>query len=1359
MLSCQSQKQANTSPDEIYFVSFKGIKANKNMLRLLILTLILQSAPTPPVEKRVNDGLGNTTRYIRKTDTSYWFINHYEGVKTAQGTIVRPNLNEVVHEYHFRDTLLSVSPPCYKEKNGACVTDTLDVFDDQGQQEMNFVFQQGKVAVMTRFRNGQPCKRNIQFPEKNYWQETTWDNNGKLLHQLTIQNGKYLEETNGSKKTRYDYLPQTGEYVSKKHLLYQNRPSGTHYAQYVYADGRRVAYNQYDNGNGTTETRSEFKQFRIQSSRLVIKNLQGKIISTTLEKYGYDPNGRKQSLEISCNGKRLEHFFVNYADSVIQYSDSTKEIQMAFKGQQIICTEKKNHFPENKRILENLGPGKYHITFWQDQKMTGKRIIELLNFGNIQFPDFQSGDFKPSITNLIYLESYFSEKDSNIWNQVIENSYDPDLSEDGMYHVFNDTLIDPNGNIIGYLMANKNEYSFYSKDEKGRETVYNSRKLRIAKDFETCNLGLKDERDSWFIPPLYTDVREIKYDYKNKYYLCLSGELCSIYDLYGNLMANRIPDLYFTYNSIIHDHYPYTLFVKKPNEVQLILYQNNDSSRLFRLIDAKGNPLFNFSTEPHFLWEEEIIDVDQFRLLGDSAGQTLKALYALDRRMSGFKYESGLMRENFLCLMENKRWKWYNKFLTPLDFPAFDRLEFVSRGLLFCDSSKTFMGILTQTNDSIKLLRGVEHVYSDETGERIVKRSGKLGLCDDRLNMITAFEYDSIYKSKYHYICIKGKRHDVYPQFTRQAIASFDCDEILPGSQGDYDNYENNKLFVLDQKAGLLNYHYQPITRITYDEIWQCDPWYMLINGKDTSYLDASTHTISKQFPANTFLNFGLLYPQSTMAKPISQFEILFDHQQNYTFRSKQLLLNAKGQIIGEDLNFGNSPDRYHYSLISKSGNEPIGLINRKGELKVDFSAFALVDARTGFYYYTDKNGKGGILDNKGRIIIKADYPAIAYDPSNQLLWYCDNKEIFIRMKDRNGHWKIRNARGQIHPETFYSPKTFEGQYCITNNKNNRTGVIDSNMNTLIPFIYEHCRRYPQKYIFERQGESIVTDRNFKTLLTLPCDQLFYLNPQRLLGIHGDTVILLDSNFNTLHLSTKFMADCVDTIQSDGSTIELLNRMNHQWSGHSDEEPEDKEVEATGSLKTMNTALLMHEMGMSERNYHQSQDIAGYPYIYEMYESHPFYPPWGDISSLKVITYSHIPVEYRPNYLQFSQFDFQKESPIAYSQHFITTRNSEGLFSNYYCDSSNGLASVSLYDLIDDNKINAFRNILKKLVKQLDDPDLPCHESDDRIAYFGERFTINNHEILFFEEDHTMHLTLKELAPLLKPFWRKALTL
>ncbi|GGE02101.1 hypothetical protein GCM10011312_26820 [Planktosalinus lacus] len=247
-------------------------------------------------------------------------------------------------------------------------------------------------------------------------------------------------------------------------------------------------------------------------------------------------------------------------------------------------------------------------------------------------------------------------------------------------------------------------------------------------------------------------------------------------------------------------------------------------------------------------------------------------------------------------------------------------------------------------------------------------------------------------------------------------------DSIRNFTDGFADSYKNGKAGIINTKGELvIDYKYDFIGNV-YD-----DRFLILLNDK-YNYVDLNGELISSAFyyDAEDFSNGLAPIKFSENGKwgyidktGILQTDTIYDYV--YDFDKKQakveignerFIINKKGQII-DTLKTDYTKTKRKFRLIGNSDQGTLGRVNRNGDVIMEgiYTSFGYVQKDI-FWY--NKQGKYGLADTTGTILIKPIYEYLTYFSNNGLaLTKKDNKFGYI---NENGiviiNFKFDEARG-----------------------------------------------------------------------------------------------------------------------------------------------------------------------------------------------------------------------------------------------------------------------------------------------------------------------------------------------------------
>ena len=220
------------------------------------------------------------------------------------------------------------------------------------------------------------------------------------------------------------------------------------------------------------------------------------------------------------------------------------------------------------------------------------------------------------------------------------------------------------------------------------------------------------------------------------------------------------------------------------------------------------------------------------------------------------------------------------------------------------------------------------------------------------------------------------------------------------------------------------------------------------------------------------------------------------------------------------------------------------GLINTEGEfvVELDGSINWVRNFRNGVATFRANNGKEGIVNKSGEILLPATFKEVFYDENNGFL-----------VEDTLGNYGYVNYQGDIIlPCQNKVVRTFNEGLMVVGNKNNKYGYVDTKGAWAIDTIYDDARDFgnglarvkvDEKWQFIEHNGNVVSRFNYDDILTgFSCNRAFVKNGnaiemidsdgKKIAIVEADSVFGFSEGFATFKKNGKY-----GKIDTDGNVV------------------------------------------------------------------------------------------------------------------------------------------------------------------------------------------------------------------------------
>ncbi|HEY1047365.1 MAG TPA: WG repeat-containing protein [Bacteroidia bacterium] len=1368
------------------------------MNRILIFSILILSVMDICSQTFVlNDSLsGNKTQYVHLHDSIYRFVSTFKGRVITEGKIINPDFKKHVKQilnsqsnYYYTNPEIFDNTAAYSNYR---IIDTCREFELNGKPISEVIIKPDMFTLIKKYQNG-IITNEFTYAEQ-YFKTKEYDAKGKLLSFTTTyykktktvviyQNGKTIKNEYKYNAERYDYLP-----VKKFNKYYYQDGKSYQYSEIDPKTNMEISSGYYEHASGDKYDR----KFKYNSKRKLLEekstfsNKIKKLKDEHIIKNTYDQDGHlilskekcgKQHIIFNCRNIKLNY---NVKTSTVTYfaDDLNAIINIKPKGIQI------QHWTTNGDSFMLLGKENevYNLTFKNGKKLKSRHRVN----ADFQYPlRYNDSNDASSFINSLLFQGGLNSNDL-----FLHETYWNEREDYGLLkYKFTDTFFNSSGMDSAVVIHSGDTLIRMIRINGKYELDYQSFFVRIAKDFHQCAVGIKSLMDKWIAPAKYTEISYEGED-KDRNYFGRNGNYTDIYNWKGELIGENLFGLTYQYSPYFHNTgmvpKSIRLFDAKLESQQILYYVKNDSLKLYRLIYPNGKVAIEFPADFYAVNEYNNNAFKKMLFFSDTAiGKG--AMFNFGGRISDYKYDwvryqdSGIYR-----VSENGQSYLIDEDFKTILTEPFENLIRSSDSLYLLINSGNVVTPFNPITRS-KITQTLSYKISTDQYQQnfldITDFTSKYhGIANNDLSIRIQPEYFHIYK--YHNGFI-GKKTGQYDQFDKDGhlIQSIKADTLYNLSQHfNDDNSAYINTFPLIYKNGnfygLTDREFRTVLEAKYNNILFCESFWMFCNETDTTYCGFDYKVLDNPFPLNKYIYFYSL--SEGFNQPQTRF--YYDNDRHF-YQPQYGLMNNKGQIVSFPVNIsGNTYDRFNLSLIYYN-NIPQYLIDIEGSIKKDLRNYKRFNEYGDDFYCQNQEELSGVMGRNGENIVSPEHQFLAYDNINQLVWFncLPGQMLLYNHAGNNNIWQVKSIKsGKICKDTFELPTHFLSGKCLLKNNHGLYGVIDTNLNKVIPFEFTKLYELGQYIGFIKADSILITDYNFKKIKTLNLTVMNY-QEKAFWGFHHGQSYLFDSAFNAIDSSKNNFSNSdvwlpidediksstmkthlrTEAIKKEGSIYEEENE------DVKDSDDEQIVPKFLGNKKINNTLATLFHYNLRRNLYNNYSTFSYFPY--PTYENH-YYDHYdfnikdftGYSVSMPFVLDLKAPNTYTPNYIKIDQFLDNLITVTNYTDHFITFEYNDHPYEesnqiqNLYVDDVLGFAYINLYDLIDINKSDEFNKILYKKLSTLDDPGIPCYPKTNYMDMFNNKFVITSKGFTFYMNNSTyrFNIDIKELKPCFKDYWK-----
>lgn len=1347
----------------------------KILFILVIAAISVRSQSSAPL--LVGDTCTSIYTSYRKISDSVYKVDHYMfGVHIFDGFFRRPEkfemlyFNEVNEEVYFRGKPDSL---CITRNPKDEVTEWVRYQDGKLQEKKRYYKQKmvyhfyvrNQTEYSITYSEGK-IKKFEEYNPKNHTLLSTYDNRTFIYHTgrgrnecLSIEGDKTVT-VNGTSKVITYYYPNTFkerkiEEIKNDRLIFQvdydtiRRPiSELHYTPNGQLDyGVNYTYKQ-----DSSET-SISKQFNYGKYSKVIDP------ETNINR---DSLGGlfKQSQRITGTNYKL-----NTKTDVMEYIRDNEYYHLEAKGDHtsIDYSEKKSGAPlelKCKLYVPNH-PGfsnKYKDT--EDEGINSYLYsIQISEDTEVHsyIKNYYSFDYLPSLVNRIQPNIYSSLnnfKDVVIRTESFIQNIKNQLNFETYINARTDSIFSK-GQLAYVRIQDGNNLSLIEYNAGKGSIVFQTDFLRIAKDQEKCNFGLKLKDSSWLNDLRYEKIFTMYTGGKNKLYIGYNSGFSSIYDWSGQLLSGpifgiKINDIE-SWNHQFYKYYPLPGHMSDSStDYQFMFLLDNERDSIYGFISPGGKILYS----------------SPYRIRTDKSTSSGKGWYLEDGEKVGFANFHGLFIRPVYKRLGLTR---YGNFIAtdsmgtflldsagkPLFYQRYRYSELSYPYIIFYTIKTEYTIYDLRKNEIALELKDV--ILSKQAFGYLMHQNNTIYQITDRLTLkrgllnisnmkkITNL-YDTIFFMNNSFIGKAGISYDFYDTGLNR-INSVKADSIyfsiydigFPGI-GIFNEKRRTKMHIngilvsYKGKFGMIDRSGKTLIPATYDYLGIDNyEYYFGISKKDTVIYnkDFKLQKFAETFPRN------------------SHTEII-----DIKKRSGLMVLNWKGKPLEIQPDELNQLNLNIYSL--KKNGLIIGFMNQKGELKkLDIPVSSVISDND--HYYFNHRGQSCIMDCKFNLLYKTDYSLTSELLQDRYLWV--SREYETDKKRPSNSWKIIDIRtGRISKDSFSKPTPLNRDFSLVTQAGGQIGILDSNLNLYRTCAYDkYLDDYmDDKFFFMKKDSGIdLFTQHFEYLRTFDYEYLVTV-AQGYLGFKNDWSYLLDKNF-----SVKDSSDCMfsndEILLFQKNSPDLNDQYSIYTNRHNNSRITDTQLndwktripdpaynfyKVLSALRTdkLNSSVnipMVHLMNAKGRTW---TDGTAYDYA------------WYVDGIRRDVSDGYLYV----NYVDFSPYhddyfiEGYKGKFCSYSKGSGTSGNKDREILNY-CFTDNGAYQITLKNLIDPDLDTEFEKFLIEKTNEVDDPQAPCLKKTDLLETYSDRFVFGMDGILIFINDqYSIHIYYQDLKAYMK---------
>ncbi|MEZ4804555.1 MAG: WG repeat-containing protein [Bacteroidia bacterium] len=1075
----------------------------------------------------VSDSCTNNYTLYSKVDDSVYHVNvRYGDNPIFSGFLINPDTKQLIKESYMENS----TPELKNPKNPLKYHGICSFHLDNGILIKSAKFNAGKIQELNHYKNAKISQREV-FNANGY---TLYDynENGTLYQEIEFsgkyKNTKYfhkqktqiLKEVYDSNKYKYVYVDRVNNIYSPNGNLIQkiilHKKSNVIHKDWIfYSDQSIQVYKEYD-----ASGRPLLEQY--------YADRKGNNLVTLERFYKYDYiKGPASFSHFKIESRLYKDKW--YRDTTYFISDSSL-LKINFReNNSVFLIQHFGSFIKSKRIFLRDDARIDSLIAFQDSTIVslqhykdGEKIFSrTYHFQNKLIPEKWVKNLREKTILIVfsYLNDY-SESYSNYreFTRLSELHHQANFFIDSSFS---------NGKLHMIKTESRDSFTRFLVSNGEKKLIYDKFAYRIAKDIEMCTVGIKDKSDRWVLEPSFNSIYKFDQD-TNTLYFGESGQLTSIFNWKGERLLGPLRGIRHQESS--YDFNKKTLIPLTDSERKSLGLKSrwvfpihDDLNQKYYLLSLENKVIKQFDCPYELLTHSKLennhptlfLTIDSFNNVG---------LYRLDgfEIPRVYKRINPLRNGDFLVLNASKTWQIYSAdsgILNTFHFKTVEELKTTNNTLLTKDSlqrPRLFSLDSMKYITSLKDFKLDYYNYNEST--YLISFQNKHGVCNSNLDFILKPKYTYILKLDNTYLGCVGDTIDFY-SFKGEYLNTLVCDSLYF-----YNNLYNslstlsNRIFKQNNLYGIVNSNGKVILPANYN---------MIAELNAINFIAVRDSTIkSFKFTEDSF-EFENIFPLSRYS-PYT--EISNKNNRGILSASGKKLIHAGYQNSG--------PDRFDITSIILN-NKFVGSVNSLGEWLFNSSDYYKSEVlKNGLMYVQTKEGLSGVVSCNGKTIIKPEHQFILYDAENQILWYNAStiRNAFNNSSYMKNIWKAKKTNSNtILSDTLESPSFFKQGFSILKNKHNLFGVIDKNLNVIIPFEYSNFGVMHDAYFFKSKKNILICDLNFNPNKTLILDEIADMGNKQYIGIKSETTFLIDSNFSVIDSSNIFFINYPQSIIDENS--------------------------------------------------------------------------------------------------------------------------------------------------------------------------------------------------------------------------------
>jgi len=584
---------------------------------------------------------------------------------------------------------------------------------------------------------------------------------------------------------------------------------------------------------------------------------------------------------------------------------------------------------------------------------------------------------------------------------------------------------------------------------------------------------------------------------------------------------------------------------------------------------------------------------------------------------------------------------------------------------------------------------------------------------------------------------------------------------------------------IKNNNIGLVSFEGKIILPCQYDIIYKGNTINCIIgeknNNREVYQFEPSTTSISAKQPVE--------FEQYVYANSVTN--------------DGSILLDYKGKLIAKNVSLDGASyiDNFtpFYTTYVTRNDSILGSINYLGEWIIKHNDYSNIQSM-GKYplsYVINRESKTGIINCKGKEIVHPEYEHIAYDRDRNILWYnvLPASNGYYRNDDiMKNIWKVKsiNTSKSIQDTLCYPTEFIEG-YCLTQNKHNLYGVFDSLLNSILPFQYKsYFTLYipqPVYILAHKNGYNEVFNSKFNLINSNHYDKIKELNEKLLIACKGNSIYILNHNFEAIDSSMNFYTDRKLLINQDGdeslhnikkaifnsvSIFKMKHIYNNDWDYGYYQYESDSAFEAyqfkTNQLNFMTIVYAFND-NYTYMPFSQLEVFPMVPYQNGYYND--YYNRIFDGNLIKTLTNFNITLDniYKPSRVEFTDFSNYNQCNIVNSFDQIIgltyvqdVNYRDHFYTNIYMTENGILNYLYLDDLIPIENTTVFNRIVIDKLTEIDPDIVPCYENPNFYEMLTEKMVLGESFARFYLNNEVeFDIPYSKLKPLMRPYWIKQL--